>query len=156
MCWSYLQDNRESLLPWLPAALLVSASRIFTRQKEKFWQFCQSGGIKHPHPLSDQTMLGMIQHEMLSITWLKGKTLSLASPRVLVPWLRTTTQVLKEKPPLGGDPSMIKRRKNKTLDQSTCRRVDQWIVTKQRPPGNHTIDEYHLMLVTQPTSSCYS
>ena len=146
MCWSYLQDKRENLLPWLHAALLVSASRIFTRQRAKFIQFFLSGVIENTD-----------QPEMLTITWLKGKTLSFASPKVLVPWLRTTTQVLKEKPPLGGgDPSMIKRRKNKTLDQSTWRRVDQWIVTKQRPPGNHTIDEYHLMLVTQPTSSCYS
>ena len=152
MCWSYLQDKRENLLPWLHAALLVSASRIFTRQRAKFIQFFLNGVIEN----TDQTMVGVNQPEMLTITWLKGKTLSFASPKVLVPWLRTTTQVLKEKPPLGGDPSMIKRRKNKTLDQSACRRVDQWIVTKQRPQENHIIDDYNLVLLTQPTSSCYS
>ena len=98
-------------------------------------------------------MLGGSQHEKQPILGIKGKTKGIASPTKLVPWLRTPTQVQKEKTPPRGDHSVIQ--KDLPLDQNACRRANQWNVTKQRPPEKHTQDD-SLVLLTRPTSSCYS
>ena len=72
---------------------------------------------------TEQTMLDVIQHEMLPITGLKSKTLSFASPKSVGALTKDPNTGPKGKAPLGGDHSMIK--KEKTLDQIACRRVNQ-------------------------------
>ena len=98
-------------------------------------------------------MLGVSQHEKQPIPGIQGKTKGFASPTKLVPWLKTPTQVLKEKTPPRGDHSVIQ--KDLPLDQNACRRANLWNVTKKRRPEKHIPDD-SLVLMTPLTSGCYS
>jgi len=68
-------------------------------------------------------MLDVIQHEMEPITGLRGKTLSLASPKSVGALTKNPNTGPKGKDPTRGDPSMIKKELN--LDQIACRSVNQ-------------------------------
>ena len=106
MCCSYLQDTKENTPPMAEHSIAEIGLRNTYQTKGKILTNLSQWRDQN----TEQTMLDVIQHEMLPITGLKSKTLSFASPKSVGALTKDPNTGPKGKAPLRGDHSMIKKK----------------------------------------------